>query len=273
MSENKLMYNEIMSPIAEYLKKIATEIEILLAPLANENAGEMVEYFMSRRGHMLRPSLTLLSAGAVDGEVFNDARHECLYAFGACIEMLHSASLIHDDVIDVSDERRGDKALQVVYSNSKAVLGGDILYLRSFQRIIGIENAFYLHHCLDVAELMCRGEIRQMFAIGKTLTKEQYLDIILTKTSVVTELACWAGARIAGADETVQQSFTTLGRAVGVLYQLRDDVADHDLPDIAGFDVRDEMFMWKTVAMEALHGLHDSVYKQALLKLLDFLTI
>lgn len=273
MSENKFAYNEIISPIAGYLKNVTAEIDMLLAPLAGENAGEMVEYFISRRGHMLRPTLMLLCAGVVDADVFTDSRSECLFAFGACVEMLHSASLIHDDVIDMSEERRGDQALQIVYGNSRAVLGGDILYLRSFQRIIGIDDGFYLRRSLDIAELMCRGEIRQMFALGKALTKDEYLDIILTKTSVLTVLACWSGARIAGANQAMQDSFTLLGKAVGVLYQLRDDVHDGDVPDIAGFDPRQEMAVWKAVAVNALDCVGDTPYKKALLAFLDFLDI
>jgi octaprenyl-diphosphate synthase len=187
-------------------------------PLVNQVA----EYIVAGGGKRLRPVLLLLVAGAFRK---CDAR---AHAFAAVIELIHTATLLHDDVVDESDLRRGRKTANSVFGNAASVLVGDFLYSRAFQMMVSVGDMDVMRVLADATNTIAEGEVLQLMNIGDAaVTEESYLKVIRYKTAKLFEAAGRIGAMTAGADAAICARMGEYGMRLGTAFQLVDDVLDY----------------------------------------------
>ncbi|MBI1327130.1 MAG: polyprenyl synthetase family protein [Alphaproteobacteria bacterium] len=183
---------------------------------------KVASYLIAAGGKRIRPLLTLAC-----GNVFKADKHK-MYGLAASVEFIHSASLLHDDVVDESDERRGQPAANLVFGNHASVLVGDFLFARAFELMVETGKLRVLALLSEAARTITEGEVLQLVAKGRIdLSYETYLQIIAAKTSALFGAACASGPALAGADEETVKAFYDYGYALGMGFQLRDDVLDY----------------------------------------------
>ncbi len=193
-----------------------------------------VRHLFLSGGKLLRPLLLLLSARAV-GEI-TPRSSPALVRAAAAVELLHTASLAHDDMVDASAERRGVPSLHNAFGTTTAILVGDLFYARFFQELAalpGVSPALrvrVLDLFLEVTARMCEGEIleEQMRSDGVDPSFEEYLHITETKTASLLSACCRAGAALNFAADPVTEALAGFGRSLGLLFQIADDLADGD---------------------------------------------
>lgn len=192
-----------------------TESEITLIP-------QMVQHIIKSGGKRLRPILTILSAKLFQ---YKGARHVNL---GASIEFLHTATLLHDDVVDESELRRGVDTANIVWGNAASVLVGDFLLSRAFQLMARDGSLKVLELLSDASAVITQGEVQQLMAANDINTDEEtYLEIISSKTAQLFAAACCIGAVITEQDEATQQALFKFGLNLGVAFQIVDDALDY----------------------------------------------
>jgi octaprenyl-diphosphate synthase len=194
------------------------------------------------------------------------------------VELIHSASLIHDDIIDGEKIRRGQVSLHRKHGNQTAVLVGDILYAQSFALITSLKLpswerhlAIYQLYC-DTTRNMCLGEIIEQRTIDERLSLEfpDYLNILKNKTAVLMSASCHSGAILAGADKEVAGKLAEFGMAFGLAFQLLDDHRDHDALISEGVDIVDKAMSQMGRARTILRSMEASLYRQELIRACDF---
>ncbi|MFZ2753413.1 MAG: polyprenyl synthetase family protein [Lysobacteraceae bacterium] len=184
--------------------------------------NQVAEHIIAAGGKRLRPMLLLLSARAL-GHGGSDA-----HQLAAVVEFIHTATLLHDDVVDESDLRRGRKTANALFGNAASVLVGDFLYSRSFQLMVELERLPVMKVLADTTNAIAEGEVLQLLHIRNPDTDEPaYLKVIERKTAVLFAAATRLGAFLAGADDTVQQRLHDYGMALGYAFQIADDVLDY----------------------------------------------
>ena len=190
--------------------------------------NQVAEHIVSGGGKRLRPMLLLLAARAL-GHQGGDAQQ-----LAAVVEFIHTATLLHDDVVDESDLRRGRKTANAVFGNAASVLVGDFLYSRSFQLMVELERVEVMKILADTTNAIAEGEVLQLLHIRNPDTDEPaYLKVIERKTAVLFAAATRLGALLAGADEAVQQKLHDYGMALGYAFQIADDVLDYSADETA----------------------------------------
>lgn len=183
--------------------------------------GELATYIVSAGGKRIRPSLTLACAGLCG---YRGDRHVNL---AACVEFIHTATLLHDDVVDESALRRGRPTANEVWSNQSSVLVGDFLFSRSFQLMVADGSLEVLRILSDAAATISEGEVKQlMTAHNPETTEEQYLQVIKGKTAALFSAACEIGAVIMEQAEAAQK-LQEFGMNLGIAFQLVDDALDY----------------------------------------------
>jgi octaprenyl-diphosphate synthase len=193
-----------------------------------------VGHLFQHQGKLLRPFLVLLGARACGAS--HPAARAALINTAAAVELIHTASLVHDDMVDASAERRGAPSVHVAHGSTTAILVGDFLYARFFEELAGLPGADaavrlrLLSVFLRVTRRMCEGEILadQMRQEGTTPTCEAYLFIAEAKTAELLSACCFAGALLGGAAEPAAAALADYGRSLGLLFQIADDLADGD---------------------------------------------
>lgn len=184
--------------------------------------NQVAEHIIAAGGKRLRPMLLLLAARAL-GHSGADA-----HQLAAVVEFIHTATLLHDDVVDESDLRRGRKTANALFGNAASVLVGDFLYSRSFQLMVELERLPVMKVLADTTNAIAEGEVLQLLHIRNPDTDEPaYLKVIERKTAVLFAAATRLGAFLAGADESVQQRLHDYGMALGYAFQIADDVLDY----------------------------------------------
>jgi octaprenyl-diphosphate synthase len=184
--------------------------------------NQVAEYIIGAGGKRLRPMLLLLAAGSL-GHGGPDA-----HQLAAVIEFIHTATLLHDDVVDESDLRRGRRTANAVWGNAASVLVGDFLYSRSFQLMVELDRVEVMRILADTTNLIAEGEVLQLLHVRNPDTDEDaYLRVIERKTAVLFAAATRLGALLAGADESVQQRLHDYGLNLGYAFQIADDVLDY----------------------------------------------
>lgn len=185
-----------------------------------ENVGH---YIVDAGGKRLRPLLVLLSAAALG---------RCSQAhitFAAVIEFIHTATLLHDDVVDLSSLRRGRPTANAEFGNAPSVLVGDFLYTRAFQLMVGLGNMDILTHMAETTNSIAAGEVLQLVRAGDDGTDEsQYLDVITRKTAILFAAACYGAATLSGESTQTRELFREFGLNLGIAFQMIDDVLDYD---------------------------------------------
>ncbi|GLV20442.1 farnesyltranstransferase [Sphingobium sp. TomMM35A] len=204
-------------------------------PLIPELAGHLI----AGGGKRMRPMLTLACAQLVG---YAGSRH---YKLAAAVEFIHTATLLHDDVVDGSGLRRGRKTANIIWGNSASVLVGDFLFSRAFELMVEAESLKVLKILSNASAVIAEGEVNQLTAQRRIDTsEEQYLDIIGAKTAALFAAACRISAVVADRDETEEKALDVYGRNLGIAFQLIDDAIDYEsdgatMGKDAGDDFRD----------------------------------
>ena len=179
-------------------------------------------YIISAGGKRLRPIITILAGKAVGHD------DEKLYSLAAMVEFIHTSTLLHDDVVDESELRRGRKTANNLFGNAAAVLVGDFLYTRAFQLMVGSGSMRILEVMADATNIIAEGEVMQLMNIGNTdITEEQYVQVIQYKTAKLFEAAAQVGAILGKATPEHEQALKDYGMYVGTAFQIIDDVLDY----------------------------------------------
>ncbi len=181
---------------------------------------EIAEYLREGGGKRLRPSLLLLAAHQLGFSGHGAIR------LGAVVEMLHTATLVHDDIIDGADTRRGRPSTNTTWGNEKCVLAGDWLYMQAFKVALEERNLRVLDLLIGLTQQMVEGELLQIQKLGKSVSEAEYYDLIFRKTACLFAVTMRLGAVLAGSTEEEETSLATFGRAVGLAFQIVDDVLD-----------------------------------------------
>ncbi|HEC11913.1 MAG TPA: octaprenyl diphosphate synthase [Acidiferrobacteraceae bacterium] len=224
--------------------------------------NQLGAYIVKSGGKRLRPLALLLSAGAFG---YTGPHHITL---AAVIEFIHTATLLHDDVVDASSMRRGESTANEVWGNQVSVLTGDFLYSRSFQMMVETENMQIMAIMADTTNTIAEGEVMQLLNSHSPDTSEaQYLDVIRCKTAKLFESASLLGPVIAGADEVQQQAMAQYGLHLGTAFQIVDDMLDFTGDTEAlGKNVGDDLAEGKTT-LPIIHALkHGTASQQAFLR-------
>lgn len=180
------------------------------------------EYIVGAGGKRMRPAILLMVAGALG---YKGTHHHLM---AAVVEFIHTATLLHDDVVDESDMRRGRSTANAVFGNAASVLVGDYLYSRSFEMMVETNSMHAMSVMSGATTVIAEGEVLQLLNIhDPDVSMDRYLQVVRYKTAKLFEAAAQVGAIIAVSDDKTQQSAATYGRHVGTAFQLIDDVLDY----------------------------------------------
>lgn len=189
--------------------------------------NQVAEYIVGAGGKRLRPMLLLLAAGAL-GDGAGRGIGADAHQLAAVVEFIHTATLLHDDVVDESDLRRGRRTANAVWGNAASVLVGDFLYSRSFQLMVELERLPVMRILADTTNRIAEGEVLQLLHVRNPDTDEAaYLRVIERKTAVLFAAATRLGALLAGADDATGQKLHDYGLNLGYAFQIADDVLDY----------------------------------------------
>ncbi len=181
---------------------------------------EIAEYLREGGGKRIRPSLLLLAAHLLD--FFGPSA----IRLGAVVEMLHTATLVHDDIIDNAHTRRGRPSPNTTWGNEKCVLAGDWLYMQAFKVALEEQNLRVLDLLIGLTKQMVEGELLQIQKLGRAVSEAEYYDLIFRKTACLFSTSMRLGSVLADATEAQETALATYGRAVGLAFQIVDDVLD-----------------------------------------------
>jgi octaprenyl-diphosphate synthase len=181
---------------------------------------EISEYLREGGGKRIRPSLLLLSAHAL-GYFGSGA-----IRLGTVVEMVHTATLVHDDIIDGADLRRGRPSANTTWGNEKCVLAGDWLYMQAFNVALEEKSLRVLNLLIDLTKQMVEGELLQIQKLGRAVAEAEYYDLIDRKTARLFAVSMRLGAVLAGASEAEEASLAAYGKALGLAFQIVDDILD-----------------------------------------------
>ncbi|HEY7840922.1 MAG TPA: octaprenyl diphosphate synthase [Gammaproteobacteria bacterium] len=183
---------------------------------------QLSHYIVNSGGKRLRPALVLLAAGAAG------YRGEAHIELAAIVEFIHTATLLHDDVVDASLLRRGKATANQRWGNEASVLVGDFVYSRAFQMMVDVHSMRVMEILADATNTIAEGEVQQLLnRHDPETTEERYLRVIHNKTAKLFEAAAQLGAVIAGSPAAIEDALRNYGRHIGVAYQLIDDVLDY----------------------------------------------
>ena len=219
--------SDIKEVLGNYSTDITKTIEEELATITPQNLADASVYLTRAGGKMLRPALTLTTAEAVGG-----ARESSLNA-AAAIELIHTFSLIHDDIMDQDDTRRGMPSVHKVWGDDVAILAGDTLFSKAFELIIGSkgtssdQNNKALATVADACVKICEGQALDMsFEERFDVKQDEYMEMIFKKTGALIAAATKAGAIMGGASDEVIDAMYEYGRLIGLAFQIQDDYLD-----------------------------------------------
>ena len=210
---------------------------------------EIGEYLRAGGGKRIRPALLLLSARLFDYQGSGAVR------LGAVVEIIHTATLVHDDIIDEAKTRRGRPAANTQWGNSKCVLAGDWLYMQAFKIAVRERNFRILDTLIELTQQMVEGELLQMERLGKLITLDEYFDLIYRKTACLFSVCMRLGAILGGATAAQEAAVSQYGHDLGMAFQIVDDVLDLTASeDVLGKPVASDLREGK-VTMAVIHAL------------------
>ena len=213
--------------LADYLKDdLAAVNDLIRQRMASEHAPripEVTAHLVEAGGKRVRPMLTLAAAKLCGYQGVNHHR------LAATVEFIHTATLLHDDVVDESAQRRGRPTANLLWDNKSSVLVGDYLFARSFQLMVATGSLKVLDILSNAAATIAEGEVLQLTAAGNLATTEEiYLQVVRGKTAALFAAACEVGGEIAGVPEAQVDALRTYGDALGIAFQMADDLLDFD---------------------------------------------
>jgi octaprenyl-diphosphate synthase len=221
----------VVTPLAERVRtSLAAEFALLDHKLRTSLESDVAlvrsisEYIVTGGGKRLRPLLVFLSAKALGA----DTKSELVIDLAATVELIHTATLLHDDVVDESALRRGRATANAEFGNAASVLVGDFLYSRAFQVMVGTGKMHVLALLSEATNRIAEGEVMQLMALGNlSLTEADYMRVIEAKTAKLFEAAGALGAIAAGAPAATERALAEYARRLGVAFQIADDVLDY----------------------------------------------
>jgi len=221
LSTQPASQNNIISTIAADMEAVN---DVIRQRLHSEVAlvNQIAEYIISAGGKRIRPVLVLLVANAYS---YKGAAH---HELAAVVEFIHTATLLHDDVVDESSLRRGRATANALFGNAASVLVGDFLYSRAFQMMVALDNMRIMSILSDATNVIAEGEVLQLLNMhDPDVTQDSYLQVIRSKTAKLFEAAAELGALVAGANDEQIAAAGEYGRSLGTAFQLIDDVLDY----------------------------------------------
>lgn len=184
--------------------------------------GQVSRYIIAAGGKRLRPALLLLTCGALN------YRGEQRFNLAAVVEFIHTATLLHDDVVDDSALRRGNATANETFGNPASVLVGDFLYSRAFQMMVDAQNMRVMEVLADATNVIAEGEVLQLMNMhNAALDEAGYIQVIRSKTAKLFEASARVGAILAGCTPALEELCATYGQAIGTAFQVIDDVLDY----------------------------------------------
>ena len=184
--------------------------------------GQVSQYIISAGGKRLRPALLLLICGALG------CKGEQRFNLAAVVEFIHTATLLHDDVVDDSSMRRGNATANETFGNPASVLVGDFLYSRAFQMMVDADSMRIMQVLADATNIIAEGEVLQLMNMhNAALDEAGYLQVIRSKTAKLFEASARVGAILAGAKADIEEACAEYGQALGTAFQVIDDVLDY----------------------------------------------
>jgi octaprenyl-diphosphate synthase len=206
-----LLRDDLAAIEQEFSRQSASQVEVIT---------DIARYLIAGGGKRIRPLLLLLSSKALGCTSPSRIR------LGAVVEMLHTATLVHDDIIDEADTRRGRPSSNTTWGNSKCVLAGDWLYMQSFSAALEERNFRVLDLLISLTQQMVEGELLQIQKLGHLINEEEYFDLIFRKTACLFKVSMQLGAAITPGQESQEDTLGEYGRNLGLAFQIVDDVLD-----------------------------------------------
>ena len=259
-----------MSRLEQIKEPIQAEFEVFTqkfdASLQSSNPllGEVINFIKQRRGKMMRPMLTLLMA-KLCGKI-----EESTYYAAISLELLHTASLVHDDVVDESDKRRGQASVNALYDNKLSVLVGDFLLATSLTNAALTDNISLVKLVSCLGQKLSEGEIIQLSNTNASdFSEDVYFDVIKKKTAALFSTAAEAGVRsVESCDEIAEKAYR-FGELIGIAFQIKDDIFDYNPSDSLGKPSGNDMKEGKLTlpALYVLNAFNDESMKKLALKI------
>ncbi|CAH2773582.1 MAG: Octaprenyl diphosphate synthase (EC [uncultured Caballeronia sp.] len=226
----------LLAPIAEDMQQVN---RVIRQRLASEVMliNQISEYIIGAGGKRLRPALLLLVSGALGDTAGH--RHE----LAAVIEFIHTATLLHDDVVDESDLRRGRKTANALFGNAASVLVGDFLYSRSFEMMVSVGKVRVMEMMSVATNIISEGEVLQLLNMhDPDVDEARYMQVIRYKTAKLFEAAAQLGAVLSSADARTEAAAAEFGRRIGTAFQIMDDWLDYTgTPESMGKNTGDDL--------------------------------
>jgi octaprenyl-diphosphate synthase len=249
----------LSSPVTSNAKEVFELLRDDLAAIEREFGRDTVstvraitdigEHLRAGGGKRIRPALLLLSAKLFPHDERSAVR------LGAVVEVIHTATLVHDDIIDEAEIRRGRPAANTQWGNSKCVLAGDWLYMQAFKIAVQERNFKILDVLIDLTQQMVEGELLQMEKLGKCISLEEHFDLIFRKTACLFSVSMRMGALLGKATQEQETRLGEYGRHLGLAFQIVDDVLDLTASEaVLGKPVASDLREGK-VTMAVIHAL------------------
>jgi len=208
-----LLKDEMQAVEAQFNKNLASDVPLV---------SQVGEYLLSSGGKRIRPMLLLLSARLCG---YQGDKHVEL---ASVVEFIHTATLLHDDVVDGADLRRGNRSANSVWGDQASVLVGDFLFAKSFSVMVGSESLKILKILSDTTTHMAEGEILQLLnTCDLEVDEQRYLEVVRDKTAILIAAACQVGGVLAGTDQKHEEALSEFGLEIGTAFQLMDDALDY----------------------------------------------
>ncbi len=256
LARRSMDLTEIQSLVADDMQAVDTLIQ---RRLRSEVAliNQLSYYIINSGGKRLRPLMVLLSARALG---YEGQQHLDL---SAVIEFIHTATLLHDDVVDASELRRGRETANTVWGNEASVLVGDFLYSRSFEMMVEIRSMRIMEIMASATNVIAEGEVMQLLNSNDADTTEaRYLEVIHCKTAKLFEAAAQVGAILSGCAQEQEQAMAAYGMHLGAAFQLIDDVLDYSgSAELIGKNIGDDLAAGKPT-LPLIHAMRVGVPEQ-----------
>lgn len=254
LDEIKLLSQDDMAAVNQHIfSQLSSDVALI---------NQLGIYIVNSGGKRLRPLLAVLAARALG---YQGQQHVTL---ATIIEFIHTATLLHDDVVDESMLRRGKETANAVFGNQASVLVGDFLYTRSFQLMVSLGRMRVMEILADATNIIAEGEVLQLMNVNDPdTTEESYMQVIYCKTAKLFEAATQLAAVLSDQDETVTKAMQNYGMHLGTAFQLIDDVLDYQADvDELGKNIGDDLAEGKPT-LPLIYALkHGSLEQQALIR-------
>lgn len=245
----KLIQKDIINVNLEIYKQLHSKISL---------TKKLIKYILRNKGKQVRPMIIILIAKAL-----HCTNNKQIIITAALIEFIHTATLLHDDVIDTSYMRRGKITANITFGNSASVLVGDFIYTRAFQMMTQLKSLSILSLMANTVNIIAEGEISQLMHCNNLIiNKKKYMDIVYKKTAKLFEVSSQTSAILSGANSYQEKSLKKYGKYIGIAFQLINDLSDYKSSKKKfGKNIGDDLNAGK-ITLPLIHAIHHSNSKQ-----------